>query len=105
MSPHRIWRNREVRVLSLSATAAALAIIALLGLLIVRTTNAQQYRRQTADNCAQINLLKSAIREVLNDAERESLRRPGITADQVDFITDYYSRQRMRFADDECIQP
>lgn len=101
----RLWKSREIRVLWLAALAALFALAALCIVLVLRTSQAEQFREQSATNCTQINLLKSAIRGVLDDSERASLQREGLTADQVEMITTYYERQRARFAADECLMP
>lgn len=101
MSPMRIIRRPDLRVLFLAGIAAAMATVALGLTLVFRTSQSEQFRRQTAVNCRQVENLKTAITSVLVDGKVTALQRnqdPAIRK----AITSYYDRQLERFAPDSC---
>lgn len=98
----RVWTNHGLRLLAFSAVLALMSLMALCLVLLIRTNQTQEFKAQASQNCRQINLLKGALRAVLLESETTALAREGLTADQVVTITDYFERQRARFANDKC---
>ena len=97
-----MWRDQGLRLLLLSGVLAVVSLVALCLVLLIRTNQNQEFREQATKNCQQINLLKSAIRQVLDESEAEALKRD-LDEGRQSFIIEYYARQRARFADDECM--
>ena len=98
----RVWTNHGLRLLAVSAVLACLSLVALCLVLLIRTNQTQEFREQSAENCRQINVLKTALRETLADGERASLNSVGGDIERRRIIMEYYQRQRNRFADDTC---
>ena len=96
----RVWTNHGLRLLVVSAVLAILALLALCLVLLIRTNQTQAFKEQASENCRQINVLKSALRGLLDDAEATTLERAD--PQQQAFIKEYYARQRARFAADDC---
>lgn len=97
-----MWTDHGMRLLAVSAVLAVLALVALCLALLIRTNQNQEFKEQAEANCRQLNLVKSALRAQLDDEERTVLDARPRTADQVSAITEFYARQRARFADDHC---
>lgn len=87
-----------------SGIVASLAALALGFTLVYKTNSAEALREQTHDNCTQIENLKGAIRDVLEDGKVRALGNNGDPAVEK-AIVEYYDRQLARFARDECPNP
>lgn len=97
----RIIRRSDLRVLFLAGLAAAMAMVALGLTLVFRTSQSEQFRRQTETNCRQVENLKTAITSVLIDGKTTALQRTQDPAIRK-AIESYYDRQLARFAPDSC---
>lgn len=94
-------QHRSTVRLLFAASAAVLSVAALGLVLVYRTSVSEQFRKQTADNCRQIENLKTAITGVLVDSKLASLDRNTDPALRK-AIEHYYTRQLARFAPDKC---
>jgi ABC-type bacteriocin/lantibiotic exporter with double-glycine peptidase domain len=90
-------------MLIVSAVLAILSLVALCMVLLIRTNQSQEFKVQAAENCRQINVLKAALVDSIDQAEQRALARSdnNLRAE----IREYYVRQRMRFEQDECPKP
>ena len=98
----RVWTNHGLRLLAVSAVLALMSLMALCLVLLIRTNQTQAFREQASQNCREINVLKAALRETLEDGEQASLDRVGNDIERRRFIMEYYQRQQARFAEDHC---
>ena len=105
MSPMRILRRPHLRLLLLAGVAAALASVALGLTLVVRTNQAEQYRRSSSDTCMSVERLKGRIRETFQDARDRVARRSEIDDAQRAAVLAYYDRELARYAANECPEP
>lgn len=96
--------RRSSARLILAAVAALTSVVALGFTLVYRINTTEQFRQQTADNCRQIENLKSAITAVLIDSKITSLARATDPALKK-AIENYYARQFARFAPNQCPNP
>ena len=83
---------------------ASLAMLALAFTLIYKTNSSEALRKQTYVNCTEIEKLKGAIREVLQDGKARALGNNGDPAVEK-AIVQYYDRQLARFARADCPNP
>ena len=103
--PMRLVRNHELRVLLIAGVGAGLAAVALCLTLVVRTNQAEQYRRQTATNCEAVEQLKSRIRETFLDGRDRASTNPALDVSQRNAVIGYYDRELKRYARVECPSP
>jgi hypothetical protein len=103
--PMRLLRSRELRILAISAFAAALSAFALAGVVVVRVTQAAHDRKQLAETCRGLEQIKTQIRGVFLDNLESARNRQDLSAAQRRAIIDYYERQLRRFAPKHCLSP
>ena len=105
MSPTRIVRKPHLRVLLLAGVAAALASIALCLTLVVRTNQAEQFRRSTSDTCVTVEALKARIRATFLDGRYRVATDPALDAAQRAAALARYDRELKRYAAAACPTP
>ena len=105
MSPMRLVRKPHLRSLFLAGTAAGLASIALCLTLVVRTNQAEQFRRSTADTCVTVEALKARIRATFLDGRYRVATDPALDDKQRTAALARYNRELERYAANECPKP
>ena len=105
MSPMRIIRKPHLRALFIAGTAAGLASIALCLTLIVRTNQAEQFRRSTSDTCVTVEKLKARIRATFLDGRYRVATDPALDAAQRAAALARYDRELKRYAAAACPTP
>lgn len=101
----RILRRSELRNAALAGLAAALSIIALFLLLVVRTNNVQRYKQHVSDNCMAIEAIKTNIRQTLVVSRDRALLRDGVDASARAAIIANYQKELDRYSPIECPSP
>jgi hypothetical protein len=103
--PMRLLRNHEVRILLVAAFAAALAIVAMLLMVVVRINQTEKLREVTASNCRGLEAVKGEIRGVFEDNLERTQARTDLSVTERTAIVEYYNRQIRRFAPHDCPSP
>lgn len=98
----RMLRRPELRVLTIASAAAALAIVSLCLLLLLRTGTTEKFREQTVANCQAINGIKEQIRATFMDARDRALARTDLDATIKEAIRRNYDREIDRYKADDC---
>lgn len=105
MSPTRIVRRPDLRVLTIAALAAIISVCALGLTLIARTNQGEQYRKQTAANCRAVESLKTRIRDTFKDAQARAASNPNLPPSVRKSVLAYYDRELARYAARPCPHP
>jgi len=101
----RIIRKPHLRGLFVAGVAAALASVALCLTLVVRTNQAEQYRRSASDTCMSVEKLKGRIRDTFRDGRYRVATSTTIDPAQRAAALAYYDRELKRYAAAECPAP